>query len=1137
LLFFATAPLRAQEPPENELELVRQLRIKGWTDLAKSRIEELLKGNNPVLSATLPLELARVNVAIARHKDPEQRFSLFKDARGQLQGYIDKNKGKPEAALASVELARLTSYHAEALLTKAMREEDAPSRQTAAKPARDMFEQAGRDLEAAIKNMAAVEPGVADPQLKKLLTNELQQAKFDVAVNLFDQARTHIDKSKEAVNTQRTATVEKARKAFVDFKGDDSAETAWLAVAWLMKCAMEQTDPPSVLKYFDQIMKKKDAKEVGTAIVPAVRLATYFHMQDLTTRVDETETIGRSYVASERKQKLTPVQRLKEVQKLGEAWLKAYPGHLRSYEGQGVLFELGCAYMLEAMGEKDQKVAGPNYDKAIKHLDELAALDGDLAERGRQFSMSIKFKRLDTKAELRTFDEYMMKAMVERRNVIELSQKLEEPKLADRKALEADRRKHLKEVITSLNKAMALATPQTPIQKVDDARYYLTGAYLTYGDAYRAAIVAESLGRAKPPTRRSPEGAATALATYAALQNRHPGDTAIKQRLLDLADFVLSPENARNWGADPVTSMANYHLGLAARSDNPKKAIGHLEKVAPDFTDYIYIQGQLAFIAEAARAETEVKADQVFYRNAAKAAIGRMPKLNPKNESSSVIAMYFFAKVELSKYMYTEAMEDLQAPDGELKAIKKCNEMAAYVKGLLAEFEQVPAHAALTDGSDDFIPNGRISKKNREQLQFTMFVMLKYADLGIAEVKFRGDTKERFAEVIKATEKVVNETLGKAKSTPGTEQIRMQDYRVTGDILGLALRAHVQQGNVEKGKEILDVLKRLGPPKDQPQAGGSNVVAALLNDIAGQIRKMTKDNDKSLVTTKGHYSAFLDEIAKEYDAKGYDNNAALMIAHAFSSLDYPAKAAAVFAKVTPPKDLDKKVEKGPKEDVDEFAKRLQLWTEDTNRYWAVQIEYIRALRATKDKESAKTAESTIEKVLKHPLANYKVQAMIEKNLILEDQQKFRDAYAAWQGFMKQDVLVRNLANKDVQKVYFTGYFYSVRTLYKTATLDPGIKDRPKLIVAAAGMIVKLEYAKTKDGWNVAEPLFEELFKDKESEQLKKEYDKQKAAKEKELKTSMRDAPAARGLALAEYSQWRIPAGAKPQAAIVGRKEI
>jgi hypothetical protein len=121
-----------------------------------------------------------------------------------------------------------------------------------------------------------------------------------------------------------------------------------------------------------------------------------------------------------------------------------------------------------------------------------------------------------------------------------------------------------------------------------------------------------------------------------------------------------------------------------------------------------------------------------------------------------------------------------------------------------------------------------------------------------------------------------------------------------------------------------------------------------------------------------------------------------------------------------------------------------------------------------------------------------IKEIIDKNLLLEKDGKFREAYAEWAKFMKiPGISGANLADVKVQKIWFTAYFYQTRTLYKTALHDKDIKDRPKLIAGAAKSIVDLE-SKSQTGWKIAGPMFEEFFKEAESDQLKKAYDKLKS---------------------------------------------
>ena len=53
-----------------------------------------------------------------------------------------------------------------------------------------------------------------------------------------------------------------------------------------------------------------------------------------------------------------------------------------------------------------------------------------------------------------------------------------------------------------------------------------------------------------------------------------------------------------------------------------------------------------------------------------------MPAFNPKDDSPSVITMYYYAKLEMSKFMYADAIAEISKPAGELPAIKMLGEMS-----------------------------------------------------------------------------------------------------------------------------------------------------------------------------------------------------------------------------------------------------------------------------------------------------------------------------------------------------------------------------------------------------------------------------------------------------------------------------
>src|SRR5262249_15712672 len=141
-----------------------------------------------------------------------------------------------------------------------------------------------------------------------VLQQELQHTRFDLATNLFNQARTYIDKGRGEVNEQRSLLIDKAKTAFLTLSNDESSEIGYLAKAWLMKCAIEHNDPDSAKKYYNAIVRRRDDKSAR----PALRLAQFFAMQDIAPpRPGDVETIG----ANPEYAKLKMIDRAHLVQK------------------------------------------------------------------------------------------------------------------------------------------------------------------------------------------------------------------------------------------------------------------------------------------------------------------------------------------------------------------------------------------------------------------------------------------------------------------------------------------------------------------------------------------------------------------------------------------------------------------------------------------------------------------------------------------------------------------------------------------------------------------------------------------------------------------------------------------------------
>ena len=126
-----------------------------------------------------------------------------------------------------------------------------------------MFLTAGKDLEAAVKAIDAALADSANTGFKTQLEREKQQARFDIAINIFNQARTLPRQGKRRCQRSPRHTMAKAKTAFLALRSDESSQVGWLANAWLMKCSMEMTIPDDVKKYHDFIEKRKADKNAN----------------------------------------------------------------------------------------------------------------------------------------------------------------------------------------------------------------------------------------------------------------------------------------------------------------------------------------------------------------------------------------------------------------------------------------------------------------------------------------------------------------------------------------------------------------------------------------------------------------------------------------------------------------------------------------------------------------------------------------------------------------------------------------------------------------------------------------------------------------------------------------------------------
>lgn len=1043
----------AQEAPERELDFVRKMRDKGYHDLALEYLQKLQKQGSPALKKYLPLEMARTRVALARNKEPEQRLGLFKAARAELSEFVKANPTGPEGVQARLDLARLVTLEGKAILSKALRLETLKAQQEEASLAEKQFIQAGQELDAAIKQLADLAANYKNPdsEQEKLVRQQAEEerisAMLERGLNLLDQAKTYIDKENADLGRKRAEIVDVARKSFQSLAAiDDQNPTCLLAAAWMIRGAQEAQDFTAAENVYKTLMELKQK-----AADPAKRWARYFRFKTILEYPDFKLPSGAKPKA---------IDKWHLVQKEALSWLAANAAYKNSPEGQAIRYELGHAYFQEAMLLSDKKgltaKAIPKLNLAQKYLSSLADSESDVAEDANQLNLSISFTRMGTGTtidKLTNFEDCYLKGHYE---LFQLK------KSADK---EDTRKAHLKNAIAAFSRALKLADAKTPTAKKGEARFFLATSYMLTGDAHRTAVAGEALAREVPPQKRSAAAAGYALEAYAGILARDNNETN-RQHMLALANFILGN---KAWENDPITPVTRYNLAMAYQRDgNFKDAISQLEQLTPGYSGFTYAQGQLVFIALEGRNKAD-DAGKKFYQDKVLAALKRMSTL-PPNVDPSTAAMFMFAQMEYAKWLYGEGTQHLNK--GEVApAATRFREMTAFNKQLQDQYAKLPV---------------KLTPETNKKVSFTLGILDKYGKLGLAETEFKAGNYDKvlgpeLAGSVVAEIKKLGQTAG---------PIRMPDFEVAGEVLGLALRANVQKGKVDDAREILKLVERLTGTEGELAVDPAKVLRNLVQELEVQVQVLKKAKDAdNLKKTVANFSAFVDDLAKNLDKKAQDPktnkvDAAdyFFLGRCYDSLDEHCKAAQMYGKITEPKILGRKLKKGEKF-ADNEEKEIQT-------YWYSQVKYASQLRqcAEKNEENIAKAYQVLKRLLAHD--NARGQLLADKELIHITQERkfYGSAITQWQNFMSKPNVKGKLDDPSVKEMFFDAYYNYVFCMYKYSQ-DAKVKktSKDKFLRRAADYIVRLEPG---EGWQFVGQRFRDLLQAEEP--LRRQYDELKA---------------------------------------------
>jgi hypothetical protein len=1056
---FGTAAARAEEP---HLEIIRGLRAQGDPDLALRYINEQLTGKlSPEMAQIVELEKARTNVEIARSENEEgKRLALFASARAAFESFLKDHPTHDLAPQAGFEIARLIAAQGKEQLNRARRL-DGDARAKALKEARPLFTQAAQKLRDAAKQLSDQLKKVGEPttpeqkSLVRDLNNSYLMAQLEEGIDLYHLGNTYATEAQpkgDDVKT-RALTLDQARKSFEKLQNQDTKHpVCWLARAWAARCWFENDDFGKATLAFEELQAER-----GPGLDEARRVAAYF-------RILMARKQGQA-----NKDLVVSLQR----------WLEQYRPYSESAEGCGARYFLADALegLADAGVKRDPMTGRPTQvtAEAAARLKEAERLLRALTESENDFTDRAANKRMRIilaiairetpdrdAAKVTTFENCYLLSLLE---VAELNEELKKPEIGDDpEKSKAARRRHYNNVIRAIDRGLTLLRPTDPPKEILDARIMLVYAHLVAGNNHQAAVLGEHLARGMTRVSRGAVPALYSLQAYrnVMLDTKARGDVKEAESRTDteqvrrMATFMET-----TWPNDSPTDTARHTLGTLYVSEGDYlKGLETFARVNPTYVSLAHLrneQGITCFnLQKDAKVPAAVKRQWLQHTIS---LLESMPDLGTGAEPEIAYA-YCFARMQLAN-LYLQ--EGKQYPKVEAIGKSVLEQSAKYALGEKAAEVKAMAHSLELIGL--YGRTFELVKGNRHTEAAALYMP------AVEEMKKGIPEDDASARVRKAM----------------------------ADLLQLALRSSVQEGQIDRAQEMLKLLEKTG--------GGSSSLVKVLRDVQGQIEDMRKHDPNRLKDTIDKFSSFLEALSKQPNLSREVN---IFLAQGFASLDKPVRAVELLSAIAapaektpgdapkPPADSAAETEKTKYEEVKtKYEQDKAAYDAAWKTYWFKQLSEIRALRqagrmeanAEQKKKYFQTADKLLDEIIGTPQkqgwAFNSLETRREKIFVLEDQELWGTARAKWlemmQQFNKFTSPPKDNKEARVRTAFYESRFYLTRVLYNSNLKNKDEGKKKANIRKLADQIVELEKdQRTADfGGESVKKLYQEWLDDEE----------------------------------------------------------
>lgn len=1101
---------RADDTPH--LEFVKQLRAKQYGDLALRYLDLLEKKAPPEIVAFLPIERASIYLDQAQQStSPAERSRLYDKARDGFETFIKNSQGKNPAlaAIAQLEASRILGLQGRGRLNRTRALNGGPLTAELTNLLA-LFEKANVQLEKAGAALDAQLRGKQPEKMKAALEQARLQADLELALNQLDQGLVSQGLNKVAEGGK------KVESAIGQFKGllgrDPRGPLGLLARAWIVKCYAEIDQNREAKKAYDDAMADKSAN--GEA---ARRMARFFYFQILTQ--------GRNPAALTAK-KGDDLQ--KEIRDLARDWVKQYPSHLATFEGNTIRFELANSLRLQGKAfpmvgvKKDQldARARPYLTEALQLYEDLDALETEYASEVKNGQYDCMSSLSDATAEIKPGDarkiqDFAIAMSASKRQGFALGKlrdqlyqlqgkksltKEEAATLADlEKNLPKREKEIMKGVEEILLRALELAregkTGKAKAKDVMEARANLAWVLLTNGDPHRAVVVGEHaahLPTGDPlETKQAAQAAAWALQAYVQLISKGNKDgypkemvAVDRQRFRRLVDYMET-----TWKDDPATDSARHQLGSQMLMDKDyKNAEEVLGRVSDRYDPAALVDARYRWCVACQELAKDAKteAERKKYRAQSIKALRSVPELTG-NPGPEIASAYVRCKLMLGGILF------------ESKEYKALETMALALKAQISGLKLKEADKAGLQRTAETLLNYAVyGRANDEVNKGNYAEAIKMTDAAMKPVAKELDALRSQETAIRkpylADLEKTDELTKEEKALPEELKKRLEELRekiepvqqaispqadLYRNLLLVALRATVLDGNRGLARGLLDKLLE----ESRRDKIGLQVLKVFVQQLKKQMDDLKKKDDPKskaqLDKLIVNFTSFLDNMGKQTNL---DPGLVFFLAGSYSNIgtykdrNLHADAARLLDQIKEPK-IVPGVKSDPKAD---------------NTYRAARLEYVRELRmARKFPEGRKALEEIASKPWGKGFS-----VMQEKPLLLMEEGKYGLAAQGWKNIIGSFGAKPDFSNAKKKENYFESYYQYIYCFYmfaKTST-EPKVKAKAgDYVKRVAGLIVKLEDTPPGDmGGEMFKTRYQDLLA--KEPPLKKEYDAIKKAK-------------------------------------------